>query len=191
MADHKDHKQKFALETALGHAGLVTLLEDLLAGIRSGELLLEHGAQSVSLSPSGQFRVEIAAKHKPGRESLSLELDWDLPEPTLRVGPVADPAPIGVRRRSVVALRQARRSDVEAEAVDPAAEAASMSEIEITAEGLARLSKERLHALAKAVELDARSYRTKAALAQALSELDIRPHLIAEDLRSIGSLDQG
>jgi amphi-Trp domain-containing protein len=184
MADHKDHKQKFALETALGHAGLVTLLEDLLAGIRSGELLLEHGAQSVSLSPSGQFRVEIAAKHKPGRESLSLELDWDLPEPTLRVGPVADPAPIGVRRRSVVALRQARRSDVEAEA-------ASMSEIEITAEGLARLSKERLSALAKAVELDARSYRTKAALAHALSEHDIRPHLVAEDLRVIGSLEQG
>jgi amphi-Trp domain-containing protein len=88
MADNKDHKQKFVHETELAHAGLVTLLEDLLAGIRSGELLLEHGTQSVSLSPSGRFKVEIAAKHKPGRESLCLELGWELPEPTLRVGSV-------------------------------------------------------------------------------------------------------
>src|SRR5687767_3766824 len=134
MADHKDHKQKFAHETELAHAGLVTLLEDLLAGIRSGELLLEHGAQSVSLSPSGQFKIGIEAKHKPGRESLCIELGWELPEPTLRVGAVADPPSIGVRRRPVVALRHARRSEVEVEPTQPASEPASEIEVEITAE---------------------------------------------------------
>jgi amphi-Trp domain-containing protein len=187
MGDHKDQKQKFAHETELAHAGLVTLLEDLLAGIRSGELLLEHGTQSVSLSPSGQFKIGIEAKHKPGRESLCIELGWELPTPTLRVGAVADPPSIGVRRRPVVALRQARRNEVEAEAGDSATEAGPAVEVEITAEGLARLPKERLLALAKAVGLDGRSQLPKSSLARALSEHDVRPHLDDEDLRLLAS----
>jgi amphi-Trp domain-containing protein len=164
MGNSKDHKQKFELETDLGHAGLVTLLEDLLAGIRSGELLLEHGAQSVSLSPSGQFRVEIEAKHKPGRESLCIELGWELPAPTLRVGAVSDPPSIAVRRRPVVAPPM---------------------QVEITAEGLARLPKERLYALAKALGLDGRSQLPKSTLARVLSERDVRPYLDDDDLRGM------
>jgi amphi-Trp domain-containing protein len=185
MGNSKDHKQKFELETDLGHAGLVTVLEDLLAGIRSGELLLEHGAQSVSLSPSGQFRVEIEAKHKPGRESLCIELGWELPAPTLRVGAVSDPPSIAVRRRPVVALRHARHRDVEADVAEPATEAAPPMQVEITAEGLARLPKERLYALAKALGLDGRSQLPKSTLARVLSERDVRPYLDDDDLRGM------
>jgi amphi-Trp domain-containing protein len=188
MANPKDHKQKFALETDLGHAGLVSLLEDLLAGIRSGELFLEHGAQSVSLSPSGQFKVEIAAKHKPGRESLCIELGWELPAPTLRVGAVADPPAIGVRRRPVVALRHARRSEAEPETVDPSIDPAPIEQLEITAEALARLPKERLYALAKAIGLDGRSQLPKSTLARVLSERDLRPHLDDTDLQAMAAV---
>jgi amphi-Trp domain-containing protein len=178
MSDSKrDSKQKFSHETKLDGEGLINLLESLLAGIRSGELSLEHGEQALRLRPSDAITVEIQAKHKPGRESLRLDLEWQLEpvEPVLHIGPVPDPAPIEARRRGVVALRQARRSEVEA---PPEA-----GELDLGAEALARLPKERLYALAQAVELDGRSQLHKSALARALSECDLRPHLQPEDLR--------
>lgn len=184
MADH-DSKQKFTHETELEASALVKLLEDLVAGIRSGELALEHGSNAVTLRPSGMVEVAIRAKRKPGRESLRLELEWE-PEvvaPVLRLGPVADPAPIEARRRGIVAMRKVRRpAENENEDKD---EIDELPEVEITPEGLARLPKERLYALAQAVELDGRSQLHKNALCRALCERDLRPHLEAEDLRSI------
>ena len=188
---NKDHKQSFSHATELEVAGLVSLLEDLLAGIRGGELALEHGRESVRLRPQGMIGVEIRAKHKPGRESLRLELEWEpeVIEPVLRIGPVSDPAPIEARRRGVIALRQARRSEAE-----PAAELAGEASLAPSvlleppdADALVCLPKERLYALAKAVELGGRSQLHKTALARALAEHDLRPHLDADDLRLLAA----
>ena len=183
MGERKsDHKQSFSHATELEAAGLVSLLEDLLAGIRSGELALEHGRESLRLRPQGTIAVELRAKHKPGRESLRLELEWEpeIVEPVLKVGPVPDPAPIEARRRSVVAMRQARRSEAAPEPAVP--EALEVPEV-LDAAALACLPKERLYALAKTIELDGRSQLHKRALARALAEHDLRPHLDADDLR--------
>jgi amphi-Trp domain-containing protein len=181
MADH-DSKRKFTHETELDAGALVKLLEDLLAGIRSGELALEHGPNALTLRPSGTIEVAIRAKQKPGRERLRLDLEWapEVVEPVLRLGPVADPAPIEARRRGLVAMRKARRP-AETEEI----ELEELPEVEITAEGLTRLPKERLYALAKLVGLDGRSQLPKNALCRALCERELRPHLDADDLRLI------
>ena len=180
MAD-RDSKQKFTHETELEAGALVKLLEDLLAGIRGGELQLEHGADALTLRPSRSIDVSIRAKRKPGRERLRLELEWtpEVVAPVLRLGPVADPSPIEARRRGLVAMRKARRP------VDVDVQIEELPEVEITPEGLARLPKERLYALAQAVELDGRSQLPKNALCRALCERDLRPHLDADDLRLI------
>jgi amphi-Trp domain-containing protein len=184
MSGHEpDHKQKFTHAAELDHAELVSLLEDLLAGVRSGELALERGHESMRLRPQGPIAVDLRARHKHGRESLRVELEWDavVVEPVLRVGPAPEPAPIEARRRGVVALRTARRSEVEStnDAVEPSS--APAEPVEVDAVALARLPKERLYALAKAVELDGRSQLHKTALARALAECDLEPHLRDED----------
>jgi amphi-Trp domain-containing protein len=175
MGERKpDHKQSFSYATELEPSALVSLLEDLLAGIRSGELSLEHGRECLRLRPEGPIALTLRAKHKPGRESLRLELEWE-PEivaPVLKVGPVPEVASIVVRRKAVIAPLQAPRREPEPEL-----------ELEIDAEALSGLPKERLYALAKAVELGGRSQLSKTALARALADHDLRPHLDADELR--------
>lgn len=178
-----DQKQKFSHETELEVDALEGLLENLLAGVRSGELALEHGQRSLTLRPHGPIAVAIEARHKPGRELLRLELEWkpETVEPVLRVGPARQPTPIEARRRAVVALREARRGEGDA---DQDSDAAPQAPVEgpLDADALAQLPKERLYALAQTVELPGRSQLHKTALARALAKHDLRPHLQAEDL---------
>lgn len=181
-ASSSDKKQKFSHETKLDHAGLIALLEGLLAGLREGELVLEHGARAVTLRPHGPIEVSLEAKHKPERETLCLELEWvpERVEPKLRVGPNEDPAPISTRRKSVVALRQLRASEVA-----PEPEVSVPDDLELTAEMLMRLPKERLYALAKLAGLDGRSQLHKSALARALAGCELRAWLDEEDRRML------
>ncbi len=179
MVAMSDRKQKFAHETELEPAAVITLLEELVAGLRSGELSLTHGEQAIALRLDGPVEVALAAKRKPGRESLRLELEWSPRklEPVLEIGPARDPAPLEARRRGVVALREAR--------LPAGPPPAPNIEHPLDPKILVKLPKERLYALAKAIELDGRSQLHKSALARALAEHDLRPHLDAEDRRML------
>jgi amphi-Trp domain-containing protein len=203
-------KHKLVHESELDVDEVVDLLEDLLAGLRRGELELEQSGdegESLTLSPSGTLAVELAAKRKGERESLALELKWRrprAPRPSLRISPVRDPEPIASssgRKSAALRLRRREPSSPEAHAggepaptrdpatgglrLDPEPECQHSARLD--AELLRALPKQRLYDFARAVDLDGRSQLPKVSLARSLSSHDLRPHLEREDLRTLAA----
>lgn len=192
-----DRKQKLSHEAKLAREEVVSLFEDLLAGLRSGAITLNHSkpgkpgkpgkpdapGEALTLQPSDTLELELEAKVKGLRESLSVELSWKRPKPkkverapTLRIGDAEDegrdPQPIEAKaptNTSASLLR--RRAPEPAPAPEEAAEAPAPEPAEapeLAPQDLLRLSKERLYALAQALEVPGRSGLPKVALARTL-----------------------
>ncbi|EDM73690.1 hypothetical protein PPSIR1_34582 [Plesiocystis pacifica SIR-1] len=193
-----DRKQKLSHEAKLTREEVVSLFEDLLAGLRSGAITLNHSkpgsepgktdapGEALTLQPSDTLELELEAKVKGLRESLSVELSWKRPKPkkverapTLRIGDAedegSDPQPIEAKapantsasllRRRAPEPAPAPKATVEA----PAPEASAPAEApELAPQDLLRLSKERLYALAQALGVPGRSSLPKVALARTL-----------------------
>ncbi|WP_320006156.1 amphi-Trp domain-containing protein [Maridesulfovibrio sp.] len=72
----KDGKAKVSLKKKVGHEEAVTILEDLLKGFKTGNMILQNGEESITLSTSDKISLEIKAKTKKLKNKLSIELSW-------------------------------------------------------------------------------------------------------------------
>lgn len=54
----------------------VSYLEEALASLKSGDLVLTHGDNSVTFRPKGAVEVELEAKEKDGKQEFSFEMTW-------------------------------------------------------------------------------------------------------------------
>ena len=52
------------------------LLEDIVAGLRSGSVTVEHGDQKVSITPSDVVSIRVRARQSVKNERLSIRLRW-------------------------------------------------------------------------------------------------------------------
>lgn len=135
------------------------LLDQLSAGLRSGTLDLAVGGEHLSLEPAECVRLELRAKRKSERQSISLELDW-ISEPRL------------VIESAVVSVTASADEPVEPE----------LATLRLNAELLAALDKQRLYRLAQAVGVEGRSQLSKTALARAVAEREHGEWLERQDL---------
>jgi amphi-Trp domain-containing protein len=51
-------------------------LLDLANSLRKGEVILSHGAESISVKPAKMVRVKTTVKEKKEKTSLSLKISW-------------------------------------------------------------------------------------------------------------------
>ncbi|MGB6067471.1 MAG: amphi-Trp domain-containing protein [Desulfomonilaceae bacterium] len=58
------------LQEAIGY------LENILQGMKDGRVVVNQGDQSVTFQAADAMEMEIEAKHKDGKQELSLELKW-------------------------------------------------------------------------------------------------------------------
>jgi amphi-Trp domain-containing protein len=54
----------------------VSYLEEALTSLKSGDLVLTHGENSVTFHPKDVVEVEIEAKEKEGKQEFSFEMTW-------------------------------------------------------------------------------------------------------------------
>lgn len=69
-------KSKLSLEQTMELAKVVATLEDVLNGLKNGSLTLQHGAESVTLTPPGVVELEMEASQKKDKEKLSIQIAW-------------------------------------------------------------------------------------------------------------------
>lgn len=74
----KDKKIKVAGVMALSEA--VNHLENLLASLKEGLVVLESGQESMTLCPPPVVDLEIAVAQKKDKEKFKLELSWQTGE---------------------------------------------------------------------------------------------------------------
>lgn len=75
MAGKKDG-QKFDLEQNLDLKTLTHYLDELVKTLKAGKVVLQQNDQYISLSPNEQVSLQISAKQKSEKETLSLEISW-------------------------------------------------------------------------------------------------------------------
>ena len=70
------NKRELKAELEMPLADLAQYLQEIVAGLRAGQIYLEHGGQVVGLRPGAVVSVEINAKQKKDKEKLCLEMAW-------------------------------------------------------------------------------------------------------------------
>jgi len=58
------------LQRAIGY------LEDILEGMKNGNVVMHRGDQSITFRPVEAVEMEIEAKEKEGKQELSVEMTW-------------------------------------------------------------------------------------------------------------------
>lgn len=72
----KSQKQRVEFESRMELEQVVSYLESLLDGLRSGTLHVEHESSAVTLHPHSPVKVEVEAKQKEDKESIEIEIKW-------------------------------------------------------------------------------------------------------------------
>ncbi|WP_018123481.1 amphi-Trp domain-containing protein [Desulfovibrio oxyclinae] len=69
-------KSKVKIKQVLSREEVVTYLEDLLDGLKSGSIVVSRDDEQVALEPAERMNVEVEAKVKKDKRKFSLELSW-------------------------------------------------------------------------------------------------------------------
>lgn len=69
------------LESTLELSQAIAYLEDIVAGLKSGSLNVQHEADELALTPQRTVSVDIKARQKGEKESVRLKLSWHVPSP--------------------------------------------------------------------------------------------------------------
>ena len=72
----KEGRNKVSLKKKVGHEEAVAILEDILKSLKSGNMVIQNGEESITLNPSDKISMEIKAKTKKLKNKLSMELSW-------------------------------------------------------------------------------------------------------------------
>jgi amphi-Trp domain-containing protein len=66
-------------EMDLGQA--ISYLEDIVAGLKSGRICVQHEGDELQLAPQRMVGIRIKARQKRDKESVSLKIGWHIPSP--------------------------------------------------------------------------------------------------------------
>ena len=75
MGSKKD-KREISSKGTMELSRAISYIEDLLANLRRGVLVVQDGDTSVELRPSPTVGLEVEAKKKDSKESFELKLAW-------------------------------------------------------------------------------------------------------------------
>lgn len=68
------------LETTAELTQAIAYLEDIVAGLKSGRICVQHEEDELLLSPQRTVTVRLKAKQKEAKESISLKVSWEMPK---------------------------------------------------------------------------------------------------------------
>ena len=69
-------KKQVTVKGTMNPQTVATILEDLLESFKKGQVVVQNGAEFVTLKPSDSIGIELEAAMKKGKEKLTLELSW-------------------------------------------------------------------------------------------------------------------
>lgn len=69
-------KCKVEIEQYVETKEAIKYLEDLVKGLKSGTIVIQHGEESVTLTPPDMVELELEAKQKKDKSKFVLELSW-------------------------------------------------------------------------------------------------------------------
>ena len=85
-------KKQVTVKGTMNPQTVATILEDLLESFKKGQVVVQNGAEFVTLKPSDSIGIELEAAMKKGKEKLTLELSWqqkievDVPQSDFSIG---------------------------------------------------------------------------------------------------------
>ncbi|MCB2183016.1 MAG: amphi-Trp domain-containing protein [Desulfobulbaceae bacterium] len=83
-------KNKVACKKKVETAELIYFLENILEGMKSRNVLVKCGKESVQMSVPNEVKFEIGAKQKKEKNKISIEISWELDaakdDETLKIG---------------------------------------------------------------------------------------------------------
>lgn len=68
------------LETTAELTQAIAYLEDIVAGLKSGRICVQHEEDELLLSPQRTVSVALKAKQKEDKETISLKISWEMPK---------------------------------------------------------------------------------------------------------------
>jgi amphi-Trp domain-containing protein len=91
-------KKEIAFEGKVELQKVIEYLEQLVASLKDGKVVVEKGREFLVLEPSEIVEIEVEAEQKKDEEKFSLELEWGRSwttsgEPDLRISSV-EPIPM-------------------------------------------------------------------------------------------------
>ena len=69
-------KNKVSIETRLELAEVVEHLENILEGLKRGELTVRDGRETLQVRPGWRVDLELSLGKKKNKEKLTLKLSW-------------------------------------------------------------------------------------------------------------------
>ncbi|MES9995695.1 amphi-Trp domain-containing protein [Desulfovibrio aminophilus] len=69
-------KCKVSIDQYVEVKQVVAYLEDLVRGLKAGSIMVQHGEESVVLTPPDMVEMEVEAKQKKDKSKFALELSW-------------------------------------------------------------------------------------------------------------------
>jgi amphi-Trp domain-containing protein len=77
----KENKREVEFEGTMDVKQATEYLEKLLASFKAGTVCVQRGSAAVALKPEPVVNLEVEAKQKESKESLSIKLKWRKVEP--------------------------------------------------------------------------------------------------------------
>ncbi|WP_051294735.1 amphi-Trp domain-containing protein [Maridesulfovibrio bastinii] len=71
---------KLEFKQTLEFKEAVSYLEALLESFKSGTIVVQKGAEAITLTPSETIEIEIKARDKKDKGKFSMEISWKEPE---------------------------------------------------------------------------------------------------------------
>jgi amphi-Trp domain-containing protein len=69
-------KQKVKAKGTVAMEEVISFLEEILNGMRNGQVFFDHEGGRIRLTPGGFAEVEIEAEQKDGKQALSFDVKW-------------------------------------------------------------------------------------------------------------------
>lgn len=77
MGDRDKHgKKEISFHGSVDLPAAIAQLEDLLAGLKSGTLCIQQGAQYLTVHPVENMDLGVRVRRKGDKESVSVLLEW-------------------------------------------------------------------------------------------------------------------
>ena len=69
-------KEEIRAESLMSNEQAVAYLEDIVGSLKAGKIHLEHGENAITLNPPDTVLIQLKAKRKADKESISLKIGW-------------------------------------------------------------------------------------------------------------------
>ena len=69
-------KNEVTAKGLMTSAAAIAVLEDLLASLKSGKVVVQSGDEFVTVKPTESIEIEIGAARKKGKEKVFFEMSW-------------------------------------------------------------------------------------------------------------------